>query len=183
MEPGGEALRGARGSPREQRSRYNPRMALTPRLTVGLISDTHGLLRAEAIDALRGCDRILHAGDVGSPAILDQLRSLAPVTAVQGNVDLGPWAEGLPVVEIVDVGGLLLGLVHDLASLRLDPAAAGLSAVISGHSHRPEADRVNGVLYVNPGSAGPRRFRLPVSVARLLISGEHLEAELVDLAV
>lgn len=150
-------------------------------MTIGLISDTHDLLRAEAVEALRGCDRILHAGDVGSPAVLDRLRALAPVTAVRGNTDLGPWAETLPTLEVVEVGGLALCLIHDLDDLDLDPAAAGFGAVVFGHSHRPESRRHRGVLYVNPGSAGPRRFDLPVSVGRLFVSGGTLEAELEEL--
>ena len=151
-------------------------------MTLGLISDTHGLLRPEAVDALRGSDRILHAGDVGSPSVLDQLRALAPVTAVRGNVDSGAWAGTLSVLEVVEVGSVRLLLIHDLEDLDLDPAAAGLDAVISGHSHCPESRRSNGVLYVNPGSAGPRRFTLPVSVGRLLIAGSTVEAELIELA-
>jgi putative phosphoesterase len=162
------------------RPTYNQRVA---RSSIGLISDTHGLLRPEAIEALRGCDRILHAGDVGSPAILDRLRTLAPVSAVRGNVDLGGWAEPLPTLEVVEVGDVLLCLLHDRESLDLDPAAAGISAVISGHSHRPEVHRSNGILYVNPGSAGPRRFDLPVSVGRLVVNGGSLEAEIVKLDV
>ena len=151
-------------------------------MTIGLISDTHGMLRPEAGDALRGCDRILHAGDVGSPSVLDQLRALAPVTAVRGNVDIGGWAEALPTLEVVEVAGVTMCLIHDLDDLDLDPAAARLDAVISGHSHCPESRRSNGVLYVNPGSAGPRRFSLPVSVGRLLITRGTVEAELIELA-
>jgi len=153
------------------------------RETIGLISDTHGLLRPEAVQALRGCDRILHAGDVGSPAVLDRLRALAPVTAVRGNTDLATWAEALPPLEVVEAGGLALCLVHDLDDLDLDPATAGFSAVVFGHSHHPESRRLGGVLYVNPGSAGPRRFDLPVSVGRVVVSGGTLEAEIVELAI
>jgi putative phosphoesterase len=158
-------------------------MAPAPRLTLGLISDTHGLLRPQAVEALRGCDRILHAGDVGSPAVLDRLRSLAPVTAVRGNVDLGSWAECLPPLEVVEAGRLAVCVLHDLAWLDVDPVAAGFAAVVSGHSHRPEVRRSGGVLYVNPGSAGPRRFDLPVSVGRLVVTHGSLEAELVELDV
>lgn len=151
--------------------------------TIGVISDTHGLLRAEAVEALRGSDRIVHAGDVGGPAILDELRALAPVHAVRGNVDRGEWSEALPATEVVEVGDTLLYLLHDLAVLDLDPAAAGFAAVIHGHSHRPSRETRDGVLYLNPGSAGPRRFHLPVTVARLTISGERLDAEIVELEV
>lgn len=150
---------------------------------VGVISDTHGLLRPEAVEALRGVERIVHAGDVGDPAILGELRHLAPVHAVRGNVDRGAWAGELPVTEVVEVDGALLYVLHDLATLDLDPAAAGFAAVVYGHSHRPNEETRDGVLYLNPGSAGPRRFTLPVTVARLTVDGEDLEVEIVDLEV
>ena len=130
---------------------------------IGLISDTHGLLRPRALDALAGSDLILHAGDVGAPAILDALGRIAPVTAVRGNIDQGDWALALPPTAVV--AGIYM--LHNLRDLDLDPAAAGYRAVVSGHSHKPRSYRQNGVLYVNPGSAGPRRFRLPVTLARL----------------
>ena len=150
-------------------------------LQVGLISDTHGLLRPEAMAALRGSDYIIHAGDICDPAILDALAAIAPVTAVRGNNDHGAWAARLHQTEVLEIGPLCLYVVHDLADLDVDPRAAGFQAVISGHSHRPLAETRDGVLFVNPGSAGPRRFTLPISVARLTVSGTRLAAELVEL--
>jgi len=149
----------------------------------GVISDTHGLLRPEALEALRGSDHILHLGDVGDPAILGRLREVAPVTAVRGNVDGGEWTHSLPLTEVVEAGGVLLYLIHILDHLTLDPAAAGFHAVLFGHTHRPEIRRQAGVLYLNPGSAGPRRFQLPVTVARLEVAGGELEAQIVELPV
>jgi putative phosphoesterase len=149
----------------------------------GVISDTHGLLRPEAKAALAGVELIIHAGDVGRPAILDELRQIAPVVAVRGNVDGGSWAEALPLAEVVTVGGRLIYLLHDLQALDVDPAAAGFAAVISGHSHQPEINEKDGVLYLNPGSAGPRRFTLPVTLARLSASGQGLEAKIIDLDI
>ncbi len=138
---------------------------------IGIISDTHGLLRPEARYALQGSDMIIHAGDVGSPEVLDGLRSIAPTIAVRGNVDREAWARKLPVSEVVNAGGLQLYLLHDLSLLDLDPKAAGFSAVISGHSHRPHAEMRDGILYLNPGSAGRRRFDLPITVAEIRIEG------------
>ena len=146
-----------------------------------MISDTHGLLRSEVVAALRGSDLILHAGDVGKPEVLEALRALAPVVAIRGNNDRGAWAHALPATEVVEIGAAALYLVHDVAELDLDPVAAQLSAVISGHSHRPSAELRDGVLYLNPGSAGPRRFRLPVALARLAVEGAALRPELVTL--
>ena len=148
---------------------------------VGVISDTHGLLRPEAVAALAGCDLIVHAGDVGSPAVLAGLRRVAPVVAVRGNVDIESWARALPESEVARVGGAILYVLHDLARLDLDPAAAGFAAVVSGHSHVPAIEEQGGVLYLNPGSAGPRRFSLPVSLARLRAGGGTVTAELVTL--
>lgn len=148
---------------------------------IGVISDTHGLLRPEAVEALRGCDRIVHAGDVGDPAILGELGRVAPVVAVRGNVDRGGWADALPETEVVEAGSASLYVLHDLAALDLDPVAAGFAAVVSGHTHRPTSELRGDVLYLNPGSAGPRRFRLPITVARLTVSGGRLGAEIVDL--
>jgi uncharacterized protein len=149
--------------------------------TLGLISDTHGLLRPEAVEALRGCDRIIHAGDVGSGDVLDQLRRLAPVIAVRGNVDAGAWTLGLPVSAVVELDGHAIYVVHVLSDLELQPAPAGVSAVVYGHSHKPSIEERDGVLYVNPGSAGPRRFRLPVSVALMSVVGGRLSARIVEL--
>jgi len=148
---------------------------------VGVISDTHGLVRPEVLGALAGVDLIVHAGDVGSPDVLRRLGTLAPVRAVRGNNDHGAWAEGLPVTDVVEVGEAALYVLHDLHALDLDPAAARFDVVIAGHSHRPRAERRGEVLYVNPGSAGPRRFRLPVALVRLCIRGRQVRSELVDL--
>lgn len=149
----------------------------------GVISDTHGLLRPEAKAALAGVEVIIHAGDVGRPAILDELRQIAPLVAVRGNVDGGTWAEALPLAEVVTVGERLIYILHDLLQLGLDPAAAGFEAVIFGHSHRPEITEKGGVLYLNPGSAGPRRFTLPVTLARLSANSQGLQAKIIELDV
>ena len=148
---------------------------------IGLISDTHGLLRPEAVTVLRGADHIIHAGDVGRGDILDILERLAPLTAVRGNVDHTGRPAVLPETAVVEWNGSSLYVLHDLAQLDLDPAAAGFGAVISGHSHRPEVQRRSGVLFVNPGSAGPRRFRLPVTVAKLTEGRGELQAVIVPL--
>jgi putative phosphoesterase len=150
-------------------------------LTIGLISDTHGLLRPEAVDAMRGSDAIIHAGDIGGGDVLDALARLAPVTAVRGNNDRGDWAAALPNTAVLQLGAVIFLVIHDLAELDLDPAAAGFRVVVSGHSHRPERRERDGVLYINPGSAGPRRFTLPVSAGRLLVEGSAVTAELYDL--
>jgi len=134
---------------------------------VGLISDTHGLLREEAGRALIGSDLILHAGDVGAPEILETLKSIAPVKAVRGNVDTGDWAKALPLTELIEVGGVAIYMLHILQDLDVDPVSSGIHIVVSGHSHKPGQSEKDGVLYVNPGSAGPRRFQLPVTVARI----------------
>lgn len=148
---------------------------------IGVVSDTHGLLRPEAVAALEGCDVILHAGDVGDPAILDRLAGLAPVHAVRGNVDRRPPLSSLPATAWVEAGGLTFHVLHILEELDLDPAAAGVDVVVHGHSHRPAEERRNGVLYLNPGSAGPRRFDLPVTLARVHSSLEGLRVERIDL--
>jgi uncharacterized protein len=154
------------------------------KLTVfGVISDTHGLLRPEALRALRGSDRILHAGDVGAPEILEALAQIAPVTAIRGNVDTEPWASILPATEVVNAGGVSIFMLHNLAQLDLKPAAAGFHVVIYGHTHHPKMEEKNGVLYFNPGSAGPRRFNLPVSVGKLMIEGGKVRAKLVSMEV
>ncbi len=148
---------------------------------IGLISDTHGLLRPEALEALRGVDQIIHAGDAGTLTVLAELSQIAPVSAVRGNVDVGPWSQGLPTTRVVEAEGVLLYVLHDLGRLELDPAAAGFAAVISGHTHKPVVERRRGVLYITPGSAGPRRFSLPVSLALLRVNAGVAEAELVPL--
>lgn len=148
---------------------------------VGVISDTHGLLRPEAIAALQGSDYIIHAGDVGGPDILAQLAEVSPVTAVRGNVDREKWARQLPETNVLQVGTAAIYVLHDVARLDLDPASAHFAAVIFGHSHRPAQETRNGVLFFNPGAAGPRRFTLPVTIGRLRIAGSSLSAEIVDL--
>jgi uncharacterized protein len=150
---------------------------------IGVISDTHGLVRPAALKGLAGSNLIIHAGDIGTPEVLEALRSIAPVVAVRGNNDKDEWARVLPETEVVEVGVVALYVLHDVKALDLDPAAAGFRAVISGHSHRPAVATRQGVLFVNPGSAGPRRFKLPVCVARLHIQGDAVAAELIELEV
>lgn len=151
------------------------------RTHVGLISDTHGLLRREAVEALRGSELIIHAGDVGDPEILEKLRKLAPVVAVRGNVDTEPWAEALPLATVAEAGSVLIYVLHDVNALSLSPAAAGFRVVVSGHSHKSTKLTRDGVLYVNPGSAGPRRFQLPVCVARLDLGATPYKVDFVTL--
>ncbi|HXE46959.1 MAG TPA: metallophosphoesterase family protein [Ramlibacter sp.] len=148
---------------------------------VGLISDTHGLLRPEAKAFLQGSDRIVHAGDIGNPGILEELSEIAPVTAVRGNNDRGPWAQALRESEFLRVGEVFVYVVHDLAELDIDPIAAGVRVVLSGHSHQPAVEERDGVLYVNPGSAGPRRFKLPIAVGELTVAGRSVSARTVVL--
>ena len=150
-------------------------------LRVGLISDTHGLLRAEVVAFLRGCDHIIHGGDIGGSHILAELSSIAPLTAVRGNNDKGAWADALPHTELARLEDAYIYVIHDLAQLDLEPRAAGIGVVMSGHSHQPRIQERNGVLYINPGSAGPRRFRLPVAVAELAIAGTSITAHGVEL--
>jgi putative phosphoesterase len=157
---------------------------MAPRVhTVGVISDTHGLLRPEAVAALAGVERIVHAGDIGSPDVLSRLGRVAPVVAVRGNNDRDAWAAGIPQTEVVEIGDVSLYVLHDLHELTLDPRAAGFAVVIAGHSHQPRVDERDGVLYLNPGSAGPRRFTLPISLARLTVTGTGVHAELVTLEI
>ena len=148
---------------------------------VGVISDTHGLLRPEALEALAGSELIIHAGDVGSPDVLESLGRVAPVVAVRGNNDRGVWAETLPEYEALEVNATFVYVLHDLKELDVSPAAAGFRVVVSGHSHRPLAEEHRGVLYLNPGSAGPRRFKLPVTLARLKLNGGEADAEIINL--
>ena len=150
-------------------------------LRVGLISDTHNLLRPEAKAFLKACDRIVHGGDIGGADILAQLAELAPVTAVRGNNDHGAWAESLRETELIQVGEVFMYVIHDLAQLDIDPASAQVCVVVSGHSHKPAIEERSGVLYVNPGSAGPRRFSLPIAVAELSVDGRSVSARIVDL--
>jgi len=150
--------------------------------TIAVIADTHGILRPEARAFLSQCNWIVHAGDIGSLEILEELRSIALTFAIRGNTDKGPWAEHLPDRDVVDVEGKHLYLIHNLDELDLDPTAAGLDAVIWGHSHRPETYRKAGVLYLNPGSAGPKRFRLAVTMGRLILDGNRLKSEIILLS-
>jgi putative phosphoesterase len=150
-------------------------------MRVGLISDTHGLLRPEALDFLAGSDHIVHGGDIGSPEILERLAAIAPLTVVRGNNDTAPWARAIPVTARVDFGSVALYAIHDLKELDIDPRAAGVRVVVSGHSHRPACKECDGVLYVNPGSAGRRRFSLPIAAAELIIDGDAVAVKLVTL--
>ena len=152
-------------------------------MRVGLISDTHGLLRPEATAFLRGCSHIIHGGDIGSPSILHDLSVLAPITAVRGNNDKGSWAAALPETELVRLGEVFVYVLHDLARLDIDPKAAAVNIVVSGHSHQPLIERRGAVLYVNPGSAGPRRFRLPIALGELVIAGNSVSPRIVELGV
>ena len=149
--------------------------------TIGVISDTHGLLRPEAVAALAAVDHILHAGDIGDAAILDRLRAIAPLTAIRGNVDVAGPCGQLPATEAVELAGKLFYLVHAIEDLDIEPQAAGVAAVIYGHSHRPAIEDRNGVLFLNPGSAGPRRFNLPVTLAKILVADGALRASIVPL--
>ena len=150
-------------------------------MRIGLISDTHGLLRPEALAFLRGCEHIVHGGDIGGTAILEALAAIAPLTAVRGNNDRDAWAEAVPETALVELDGVRLYAIHDLAQLDIDPVAAGVRVVVSGHSHRPRAEERDGVLYLNPGSAGPRRFRLPISAADLKIDAGVVTPRIVEL--
>ena len=156
-------------------------MAQKPKI-IGLISDTHGLLRDEAVRALKGSELIIHAGDVGKPEILDALNSVAPVVAVRGNIDTATWASALPKTAVAEAGCVTIYVLHDVHQLDLDPAAAGFQIVVSGHSHKPSRTERGSVLYVNPGSAGPRRFQLPVTVARLDLGRKPWNVEFIELS-
>jgi uncharacterized protein len=149
--------------------------------TIGIISDTHGLLRPEAVRALSGVERIIHAGDIGEFSILEQLGTIAPVVAVRGNIDRAAWASRLQMTAVVEAGPAIIYVLHDVHDLDLDPATAQFNIVVSGHSHKPAKSLRSGVLYVNPGSAGPRRFRLPVTVARLDLDREPWTVDFIDL--
>jgi len=148
---------------------------------IGVISDTHGLVRPQAIEALAGVDMILHAGDIGNSAVLDSLREIAPVVAVRGNNDRGEWAQSLPDWEVVEIGAVSIYMLHDVKEIDISPAGA-FQVVVSGHSHKPAVEERRGVLYVNPGSAGPRRFSLPISLAHLRVEGSTVNAKLIELA-
>ena len=150
---------------------------------IGVISDTHGLVRPEAIQVLNGVDLILHAGDIGTPQVLQELKTIAPVVAVSGNNDTGEWMNDLPQREVVKAGGVHIFMLHNLQEIDLDPAAAGFRVVVSGHSHRPSVEERHGIVYVNPGGAGPRRFKLPISVVRLTIEGAAVSGRIIELSV
>ena len=150
-------------------------------MRVGLISDTHGLLRPEALDFLAGSDHIVHGGDIGGPEILERLAAIAPLTVVRGNNDTAPWARAIPETARIDFGPVALYAIHDVKALDIDPRAAGVRIVVSGHSHRPACSERDGVLYVNPGSAGRRRFSLPIGAAELIIDGDAVAVKLVTL--
>ncbi len=152
-------------------------------MLIGVISDTHGLLRPEALEALRDSDHIIHAGDIGDPGILKKLAAIAPVTAVRGNVDTEAWAKKIPLTDVLEVGGISIYVLHILQELDLKPDAAGFDVVISGHSHVPKQEEKNGVLYFNPGSAGPRRFKLPVTVGKLFLDNGKVRGRIIELAV
>lgn len=158
------------------------RLVLKTSILIGVISDTHGLLRPGALAVLRGSERIIHAGDVGAPEILRELGAIAPVTAIRGNIDKGAWARRLPETDVVEVGGISIHVLHDLAQLDVKPEAAGFRVVIYGHSHVPKQETRGGVLYFNPGSAGPRRFKLPVTVGRLTLEAGTVRAEIVNIS-
>src|SRR5262249_14573220 len=151
-------------------------------MRIGIISDTHGLLRPEAIKQLSGADHIIHAGDIGTPEVIDGLRRIAPTTAIKGNIDAGEWAKDYRDTELVVLGGRALYVLHKLNEIKLDPAASGVDVVISGHSHRPTIERKNGMLNVNPGSAGPRRFKLPIAVAIIELSDGLIVPQILEIA-
>ena len=153
------------------------------RFGLGVISDTHGLLRPEAVEALRGSDMIVHAGDIGSPEVLRGLETIAPVVAVRGNNDREPWAKDLPLSDSFELGGASIYVLHDVNELDLDPRVAGFSVVIAGHSHQPRSEERSGVLFFNPGSAGPRRFRLPISLGHIVIEGSLVTGHLQTLEI
>jgi uncharacterized protein len=158
-------------------------MAETTGKLIGIISDTHGLVRPQVLEALKYVDMILHAGDIGSQDVLDTLNELAPVVAVRGNNDKADWARSLPDWEVVEVGNVSIYMLHDVKEIDISPSGAGFQVVVSGHSHQPAVQEQRGVLYINPGSAGPRRFTLPVSVAHLHVLGEKLQAKIIELTV
>lgn len=158
-------------------------MSNDTRKLLGVISDTHGLVRPQALDALAGVDLILHAGDIGNQQVLDTLNKIAPVVAVRGNNDKGDWATSIPDWEVVEVGRISIYMLHDVKEIDMSPAGAGFHVIVSGHSHHPSVEDRRGVLYVNPGSAGPRRFKLPISLAQLTVAGDKVHANIVELSV
>jgi uncharacterized protein len=156
-------------------------MRKSAQVRIGLISDTHGLLRPEATASLRGCSLIIHGGDIGGPKILEELGSIAPVTAVRGNNDIGRWAERLNETEIIEVQGVRIYAIHNLAEMTGDARAEGVRVIVAGHSHKPLIEERDGLLFVNPGSAGPRRFKLPIAVGELMIEGTSVTARIINI--
>jgi uncharacterized protein len=150
-------------------------------MIIGVISDTHGLLRPEAVQALHGSEHIIHAGDIGGPEIIGELKKIAPVTAIRGNVDVQTWAREFPETDVLELAGKTIYVIHDVNAMDLNPASAGFDVVISGHSHQSKQETKNGVLHLNPGSAGPRRFKLPISVAKIRIDRDTVTAEILVL--
>jgi len=150
---------------------------------IGVVSDTHGLLRPEVFKHLNGIDRIVHAGDIGAPNVLEKLQTLAPVDAIRGNNDKGAWAEAIPETLFLDCRGHRIHVLHDLKQIDLSPSAVGMAVVISGHSHKPVVEERDGVLFINPGSLGPRRFRLPIALAKLYVTAESVRAEIIELRI
>lgn len=150
---------------------------------IGIISDTHNLLRLEAVNALKGSDIIIHAGDIGRSEIIERLKNIAPVYAVRGNIDRSPWGNTLPITDIIEISGKFLYVLHNIHEIDVDPVAAGFDAVISGHSHKPNIENKNGVFFINPGSAGPRRFSLPVTIASLQIVGDSISCDIIEFVV
>ncbi len=157
-------------------------MRIENSLRVGLLSDTHGLLRREARAFAVGCDYIIHGGDIGSAAILDELGAIAPLVAVKGNNDTQKWADHLPSTEMIRIAGVFVYVIHDISQLDIEPHSAGVQVIVSGHSHQPLIEHRHGILYINPGSCGPRRFKLPISVAEMIVSGTKVRARTVELA-
>ena len=165
---------------------FSGRIVWRPRVTktvIGLISDTHGLIRPEAIEALQGVELIIHAGDIGKPEVVSALKAIAPVAAIKGNIDNGAWAKLLPDTKLVKAGGMRLFIIHNVRELDCDPVARGFQVVVSGHSHKPSVSTRDGVLFVNPGSAGPRRFKLPIAVGKLFIEDNRVNAAIIELTV
>jgi len=169
------------GNPLREKNTMSDNLQNKSSFLVGVISDTHGLLRPQVAEAFRGTDLIVHAGDIDRPEVLEALREIAPVKAVRGNMDYNEWADALPAKDIIEIGEVFLYVLHDLYKLDLDPEAAGFHAVISGHTHQPLIEKKNGLLFLNPGSAGPPRRNSPVSLALLRINGTSLDARIVEI--
>ena len=176
------ASHGAEVEGRQSGHRVRSRAAASI-LKIGIISDTHGLVRPEALRSLGGVHHIIHAGDIGHPEVISELSKIAPITAIRGNIDRGGWASGYPHTALVKLSGRSIYVLHNLKELDFDPAVAGIDVVVSGHSHRPKIETVNGVLYLNPGSAGPRRFSLPIALAMLELAGQAFRPSIHEVGV